>query len=193
VAARHAFAERLLEGVRQSASARAIMLGGDEPCARQALVPLGRGRRLALGLGLEASALLAAREGEGQRSSPLSAVTVFLRVGCYPADERGSPSPPLLALSARGGRAPSWWALLGHETADLAAQALAPLPLDSSHEAAGVQFRRALVLAGARSARPLPCLGPPPGPGPQGNRLEPRVSFLGRGEGPSLRPSERPL
>ncbi|MCU0684114.1 MAG: hypothetical protein MUF34_18045 [Polyangiaceae bacterium] len=193
-AARHAFAERLLEGVRQSASARAIMLGGDEPCARQALVPLGRGRRLALGLGLEASALLAAaREGEGQRSSPLSAVTVFLRVGCYPADERGSPSPPLLALSARGGRAPSWWALLGHETADLAAQALAPLPLDSSREAAGVQFRRALVLAGARSARPLPCLGPPPGPGPQGNRLEPRVSFLGRGEGPSLRPSERPL
>lgn len=214
-AAHHAFAGRLLESVRQNASAHAIMLGGDEPCARQAMVPLGRGRRLALGLGLEASALLAAaREGEGQRSSSptrpegegqrpppvapregdgrlpstLSAVTFFLRVGCYPADEQGSPSPPLLALSARRGQAPSWWALLGHETANLAAQALAPLPLDASREAAGVRFRRTLALAGARSARPLPCLGPPPGPGPQGNRLEPRVSFLGRGEGPSPRP-----
>ncbi len=181
-AGRHGFGERLLGGLR--AGPRALFLGGDEACARQALAPFARAsRRALLGLGLEASALLAAPRDRGAAGAPQPpAGTAFVRVGCYPLDEQGRPSPPLLALASRTGRPPSWWALLGHETAWLAAQALAPLPADSSRDAADLRFRRALTLSGVRSAWPLPCLGAPPGPGPAGNRLEPQISFLARGD-----------
>ncbi|HEU4412282.1 MAG TPA: hypothetical protein VFS43_43975 [Polyangiaceae bacterium] len=184
---RHTFGERLLEGARPGGAARAMLLAGDERCARLALGPLARaGRKVPLGLGLEASALLAsARDGEAVRRLAPPASLAFVRAGCYPADEQGRPSPPLLALAARTGRPPSWWALLGHEAAWLAAQALAPLPPDATGDAAGLRFRRALALSGARSAAPLPCLGPPPSPGPGGATLEPRVSFVGRADAAS--------
>jgi hypothetical protein len=186
-ASRHAFGGRLLEAVRPGGGTRGLMLSGDEACARGAVAPLSRsGRHIPIGLGLEASALLASsRDGEAVRRLAAPAPVAFVRVGCYPADEQGRPSQPLLALAAQSGRAPSWWALLGHDVAWLAARALAPLPLNSTRDAHELQSRRALVLSAMRGAGPLPCLGPLAGPGPAPDRPAPTLSFLARGDAPA--------
>lgn len=124
-----------------------VLVSGNAACARDvARESQETGRRVTLGLGLEAGELF----DQLEPAQPRFAVSA----GAFP-HRKGTPAPESLErLVARSGHAPSWFTTLGHDAALLAKVALAELPLSRVDDARAVTdlHRRAADGLGRASA-----------------------------------------
>jgi hypothetical protein len=98
-----------------------LLLLGDAACSSEAIDDVVAARFPArAAIGLEAAAVV----GEPGRMP-----SIVASAGNFPL-RRGDTSSPLLGFKKRQGKAPSWFAALGHDAAVLARAALRTLPLD---------------------------------------------------------------
>ncbi|MCE7894475.1 MAG: hypothetical protein DYH12_33035 [Sorangiineae bacterium PRO1] len=105
-----------------------VLVTGDAVCAREvARETQESGRRVTLGLGLEAGEVFAELE-PGQPRFALSA-------GAFPHRPGTAAPESQKKLVVQSGHAPSWYTTLGHDAAVLARQALSELPLERADDA----------------------------------------------------------
>jgi hypothetical protein len=130
----------------RKAKVDALLLMGDALCASDAIDELaGAGlRNVWAGLGLEAGNLA---------DEPSRLPFLVARAGAFPLTRVDAKSP-LVAFRRRQGKAPSWFATLGHDAVVIARTALRALPAARTVDAAEVADRHRLLsaaLAGAQA------------------------------------------
>jgi hypothetical protein len=128
----------------RKAKVDALLLLGDSFCAADALEDAesgGLGRAWAM-LGLAAGELAA---------EPSRFPVLATRAGPFPL-LRTEPNSPLRGFRRRYGKAPSWFAALGHDAAVLAKAALQALPADRASEGKEVDRRHQLASAAIAGA-----------------------------------------
>jgi hypothetical protein len=126
-----------------------VLVQGDAACARDvARESQETGRRVTLGLGLEAGEVFAVLDPLQPRFA--------LAAGSFP-DRPGATAPQAQQkLVAQSGHAPSWFTTLGHDAALLAQVALGGFPLDRADDARVVaELHQRAVLELSRAEAPL--------------------------------------
>jgi hypothetical protein len=124
----------------------ALLLLGDAACSSEAIAT-AVGQKLGVlraGVGLE---------GADLASEPSRLPLLVAAAGGFPL-RRGDGASPMNGFKKRQGRAPSFWAALGHDAAVLARAAEKTLPADSTDEASEVEKRHRAAgeaLAGAEA------------------------------------------
>jgi hypothetical protein len=129
----------------RKAKVDALLLMGDALCASDAIDELvGAGlRNVWAGLGLEAGSLA---------DEPSHIPFLLARAGAFPLT-KGDAKSPLFAFRRRQGKAPTWFAALGHDAVVIARTALGALPAARAVDAAEVRERHRLLSAALGGAQ----------------------------------------
>ena len=116
-----------------------LLFLGDAACATEAL----EGAVAKGGLSVRTATALLASE---LAAEPARTPALFASAGLFPL-RRGEATSPLTGFQKRQGKAPSWYAALGHDAAALARSALRSLPADKVTDAREVEHRHEAAAA----------------------------------------------